>query len=172
MNTALGDLIGLVAADSPAYGSPIHGSAHWRRVAALGLTLADADRGVDRELVVLFGILHDSRRVDDGIDIDHGPRAAAYLPTLGLDLPPARRETLTTALAEHSRGKVSADPTIGACWDADRLDLIRLGRPPRLDLLSTPAARDPAMHAHAVELVTGPPSWSDVLDRLETARDG
>jgi uncharacterized protein len=37
---------------------------------------------------------------------------------------------------------VSADPTIGVCWDADRLDLPRVGRTIQPRLLNTGAARE------------------------------
>jgi uncharacterized protein len=45
------------------------------------------------------------------------------------------------ALTYHADGLVSEHPTIGCCWDADRLDLPRCGI--RVDpvMLSTPAAR-------------------------------
>jgi hypothetical protein len=39
------------------------------------------------------------------------------------------------------RHRHSADPTIGACWDADRLNLWRVGVAPARRLLSTAAAR-------------------------------
>jgi uncharacterized protein len=38
---------------------------------------------------------------------------------------------------------------VGACWDADRLDLGRVGIRPRADLLSTEIARDHALIAEA-----------------------
>jgi hypothetical protein len=46
-------------------------------------------------------------------------------------------------VSRRGGGGTTSDPTIGACWDADRLDLWRLGRRPDPMLLSTPAARDP-----------------------------
>ena len=52
---------------------------------------------------------------------------------------------LATACAGHELGQVSDDPTIGVCWDADRLELSRLGRRPIPELLSTEAARDFAL---------------------------
>ena len=39
------------------------------------------------------------------------------------------------------RHRHSADPTIGACWDADRLNLWRVGVAPARGMLSTAAAR-------------------------------
>jgi hypothetical protein len=55
---------------------------------------------------------------------------------------------------------VSDDPTIGACWDADRLNLWRLGRRPDDRLLSTDTARDPATIRWARELRDNA-SWDD-----------
>ena len=46
-------------------------------------------------------------------------------------------------------GEVSADPTIGCCWDADRLELARFGRHPIARFLSTAAALDPGIQAAA-----------------------
>ena len=66
-----------------------------------------------------------------------------------LDLGPERVAVLAAACARHETGAVSADPTIGCCWDADRLELSRLHRPPKAKLLSTKAALDPALQAAA-----------------------
>ena len=45
-----------------------------------------------------------------------------------------------TGRVEHTDGTISDDPTIGCCWDADRLDLPRVGMQPDPALLSTEAA--------------------------------
>ena len=54
-----------------------HGIAHWARVLENGIRLA-AETGASVRVVQLFAILHDSRRLNEGWDPDHGPRAAAY----------------------------------------------------------------------------------------------
>ncbi|MCA9794566.1 MAG: hypothetical protein KC910_22315, partial [Candidatus Eremiobacteraeota bacterium] len=46
---------------------------------------------------------------------------------------------------DHEKGRVSQDPTIGACWDADRLDLDRVGKAPDPDLMSTPTGKKLAL---------------------------
>lgn len=131
----------------------IHGPGHWLRVRCNGLALAARTPGADVRAVELFALLHDSRRRDDGRDFGHGQRAADYAETLVRDgilrLDPARLDLLVAACAGHELGGVSKDPTIGCCWDADRLELARLGRPPVDRLLSTAAARDPALRADA-----------------------
>jgi uncharacterized protein len=131
----------------------IHGPSHWLRVRANGLALAAMTTGADTGLIDLFALLHDSRRHSEGRDLGHGERAAAYVQQLVTDgllrLVPDRLETLIAACAGHEHGQVSEHPTIGCCWDADRLELARLGRRPIASLLSTAAARDPAVQAEA-----------------------
>ena len=60
----------------------------------------------------------------------------------GLDAP--RAELLRVACAHHTDGVLHDDPPVGTCWDADRLDLGRVGIRPRPELLCTVAARVPA----------------------------
>ena len=123
----------------------IHGVEHSRRVLDRGRELADATPGADPLVVAAFAALHDAERRNDGRDPDHGARAATLARRLAathiLDLEPGQLETLCNALERHDRGLVSANATIGVCWDADRLDLIRIGKTPSIQLLSTPAAK-------------------------------
>ncbi len=135
--------------------SGVHGPAHWLRVRANGLLLAARTPGADVEVVELFALFHDSEREDEGRDPGHGERAAAAVRRLaargGLMLPAARLDLLAAACAGHDHPQVSSDPTIGCCWDADRLDLSRLGRRPIARLLSTAAALDAGIQAGAWE---------------------
>jgi len=75
--------------------------------------------------------LHDACRLQDGTDPEHGACAAKHarhLRVLGvLPLLPGELNMLCVALEEHDRGAVTEHPTIGTCWDADRLDLPRVG---------------------------------------------
>jgi uncharacterized protein len=50
-----------------------------------------------------------------------------------------RLERLAQACASHADGRTSDDPTIGACWDADRLNLWRVGMAPARSMLSIEA---------------------------------
>lgn len=131
----------------------LHGPGHWRRVRANGLALAARTPGADPGLVELFALLHDSRRVNDDEDPEHGPRAAALARELAagalLALDAARLALLAEACARHTDGDTTADPTIGCCWDADRLELARLHIRPRDRFLSTLAARDPELRQAA-----------------------
>jgi uncharacterized protein len=123
----------------------IHGEVHWARVRENGLHLARRT-GADIEIVELFAYLHDSKRQNDGWDQDHGHRAAEFAKTLDgsmLELPARKLERLVYACAYHSDGMTEADITIQTCWDADRLDLGRIGVEPDPRRLCTPAAQDP-----------------------------
>jgi uncharacterized protein len=56
---------------------------------------------------------------------------------------------LAYAVRHHSDGLIEADVTVQTCWDADRLDLGRVGIIPRADRLCTEQARDPLVFERA-----------------------
>lgn len=132
----------------------IHGVSHWARVLENGRRLA-RDTGADPEVLQCFAILHDSRRYDNNRDLQHGPRAAEFAATLrGSLLRPldgAAFELLRFAISEHTRGSIDGDVTVCTCWDADRLDLYRVGIVPSPKWLCTSAARDQATIDWAVQ---------------------
>jgi hypothetical protein len=123
-----------------------HGIYHWHKVDYNGITLAGLTPGADLEVVRLFAAFHDSRRVSEHYDPEHGERAAEYVREEihrgVISLNPEKLEKLTYACLYHEKGLVSDDPTIGTCWDADRLDLVRVGIIPRAELLSTQAGKN------------------------------
>jgi uncharacterized protein len=125
----------------------IHGEAHWARVRENGLRLA-RETGADPLIAQFFAYLHDCQRRNDGFDREHGPRAAAFVETLGASLLPLsgqRRQLLVYACAYHSDGLTRAPISVQVCWDADRLDLGRIDIEPDPAYLCTAAARDPAL---------------------------
>lgn len=131
----------------------IHGIRHWERVLENGLRLA-ATTGADPVVVEFFAALHDACRRNDQRDPGHGARAAALVETLDpvlVPLSPGQRELLLEACRTHTSGIATDDPTIGTCWDADRLDLLRVGIRPDPRYLVTDAARDPEVLAWAME---------------------
>jgi uncharacterized protein len=65
---------------------------------------------------------------------------------------------------------VSRDPRVGACWDADRLHLPRVGFDVNPALLSTTAARKPDALAVAAARRLEPTEWPILIERLEVAR--
>jgi len=125
----------------------LHGAPHWARVRVNGLRLAETT-GANTEVVELFAFLHDSRRQNDDSDYEHGKRAAMFAQTLAgsvFELGPSDLEDLLTACRGHSDGLRQGTITVLTCWDADRLDLGRVGIKPHPNRLCTVAARDPAM---------------------------
>ncbi len=122
-----------------------HGIAHWARVLENGLRLV-GETGANVEVVSLFAVLHDARRVNEGTDPDHGPRAAEFARTLRgrlFDLPDHEFGLLHRACSGHTHERTHPDMTIQTCWDADRLDLGRVGITPHPKYLGTEVARRP-----------------------------
>lgn len=132
--------------------SSVHGPAHWARVRLNGLLIA-RESGADLKVVELFAFLHDSQRIDDGADPEHGPRAAEYaLSKHGVlfDLKPRQLKALVAACRGHTRERLSDSVTVQTCWDADRLDLFRVGIRPDRYYLGTPAARSSELMRAAI----------------------
>ena len=137
----------------------IHGERHWARVRENGLFLAERT-GADPQVVEFFAYLHDSKRLSDGADWEHGRRAADYVRALGPRLAPlseSQIELLAHACHYHTAGLTEAELTVQVCWDADRLDLGRVGITPRPSRLCTPAAREPEVIEWALRR-----SWEEV----------
>jgi uncharacterized protein len=110
----------------------LHGPDHWRRVERNGLLLA-AHSHANVNVVRLFALFHDSRRENDGWDPDHGARGAEFAKTLrgaAFQLTDNEFELLHYACVWHTAGTNHNDATIATCWDADRLDLGRVGITP------------------------------------------
>jgi uncharacterized protein len=100
----------------------------------------------------MFALFHDVARRNDAWDPRHGARAAVLLRSLPRALVPldgAQTELLAYACTYHADGLVEADQTVQTCWDADRLDLGRVGTRPLPNLLCTDAARNPEVIAWA-----------------------
>ena len=148
------------------FDSKLHGPAHWVRVHRFGLLLADGLNLGDRQArcVEVFAWTHDLARLDDGGGnqhaVDGAVHAFAVMDALFPDLGSDQRTLLSKAIRFHSDG-VTADEahfqglldldewtedevidTVGACWDADRLDLLRLGIAPNQRYMSTDCWRD------------------------------
>ena len=123
----------------------LHGFDHWMRVLHNGRLLADAE-GANLKVVELFCLLHDTQRLNEDDDPSHGHRAAQCTETLRgiwFDLTDGEMGLLTEALTYHSDGYTEGDTTVQVCWDADRLDLGRVGIRPDPDRLCTGTAKSP-----------------------------
>jgi uncharacterized protein len=150
-----------------------HGEKHWRRVAGIGLRLLDPMPQADPLVVFLFALFHDSMRVNEGRDPDHGVRGRR----LGAELIPNHldtSETLLSAFTEacdhHTDGELSKDPTVGVCWDSDRLDLWRVGSEPSPRFMSTPlAGKEETILWAESNVAIEPPGWRALADETASA---
>jgi uncharacterized protein len=124
--------------------SRIHGPKHWARVERNGLYLADKV-GADKVVVSLFALFHDCMRVSDGRDPGHGLRGAEYAQSIRSwlrFLEDDQFEQLFYACRWHTDKTQTDDITIGTCWDADRLDLGRVGIITNARFLNTQPGKD------------------------------
>jgi uncharacterized protein len=143
----------IIGAVLKGYALPVrgmHGVVHWARVLENGLKLAE-ETGADPEIVTLFALFHDSRRINENRDPGHGLCGGELARSLRGDLvhlDDARFDLLHEACRFHTDGLDHQNVTIQVCWDADRLDLGRVGIRPCPERLCTDAARALIPWAH------------------------
>ncbi|MBK8762411.1 MAG: hypothetical protein IPM03_18690 [Sulfuritalea sp.] len=121
----------------------IHGAGHWARVRANGLTIAAAN-GANKGVIEYFAFLHDACRRTDGRDHGHGLRAASFARSIRQDfirLADDEFDLLMAAIEGHTHSLDHDDLTVLSCWDADRLDLPRIGIMPDPERLCTDVGR-------------------------------
>lgn len=124
--------------------SDTHAVFHWDRVYKNGLRLLD--NGVDEKVVSAFAYTHDVWRDTDGCDLEHGPRAAKGLSlirdTMLAFLSDEEYHLLCEACRLHTTTCGTDNPTLNACFDADRLDLIRIGVRPDPNRMCSPRGKE------------------------------
>ena len=127
--------------------SPFHGINHWDNVWMNGQEIGWAV-DADMEVVEYLSYLHDCQRWSEGSDWLHGPRAAQFAHENRelFDLSSSQFKDLIGAVAGHTKlqpgCKAGENPTIAACWDADRLDIWRVGYAVDPRYLFTERAKD------------------------------
>ena len=103
--------------------------------------------GADTEVLTLFAYLHDSKRENENDEPYHGLRSAVFMDDLykkGVlgNLSNRQWMQLMTACTFHCLpNEKSDDITVQTCWDADRLDLWRVGIKPQKQFLNTDFAK-------------------------------
>ena len=130
----------------------IHGISHWQRVRENGLRLASLN-GANAKVIAYFAFTHDSQRQNDGYDPQHGARASQWIsnqPAGFFQLTEEELLLLQEACRQHTGGVSHPNLTVMTCWDADRLDLMRVGIRPNPLYLCTSAAKDPQLIEWAI----------------------
>ncbi len=139
------DFVRLVRREFALDWNGIHCARHWARVRANGLRLAEVN-GADTRVVEYFAFLHDVKRDNDGHDPAHGARAVRLAESLRggpVQLEDGESDMLCDACRYHSDGRTEAPVTVQTCWDADRLDLGRVGIRPDPRRLCTEEGKAP-----------------------------
>ena len=111
-----------------------HGIYHWERVYFNTQKLAKY-YDIQSEVFELFSILHDSKRENEYKDINHGKRASEFVKELieqkYIKLNKTDAQRLIYACANHTKSditnKLYNDMIVQICFDADRMDIDRVG---------------------------------------------
>lgn len=106
-----------------------HGIHHWHQVEWNGLFLSKKTKA-DQTVIRLFALFHDACRLNDGYDPGHGNRGAELARKFWgkfYQLDHERFELLYHACCNHTHEHSGENSTINTCYDADRLDLGRVG---------------------------------------------
>ena len=126
-----------------------HGLSHWEKVERNAFVLSleyvngrvSFREDVNLKVVCYFAYLHDKCRINDWEDLEHGARAADMLhtfrDTLLKDFTDEEFSLLEKACRYHTTELRCGNSTIDVCFDADRLDLGRVGITPAPDKMAT-----------------------------------
>jgi uncharacterized protein len=142
MSTITIELVAAIKKYYPLSWMGIHGVLHWNRVYENGMKLSEQE-GVDKDVVQLFSVFHDSQRHNEGRDGEHGMRGGLLAGKLReyFSLDDDQLDLLITACQLHTHTQDHDNITVQACFDSDRLDLGRVGISPDPALLCTPLAK-------------------------------
>lgn len=109
----LDDLRSFLGEHATSRSSILHGPGHWGRVELHARAIC-GHMQIFPVVPVLFAMVHDSQRIDDGADVWHGERAARFVREqrsrqFGF-LSAEQLELLAEACVHHSDGQVSTHP--------------------------------------------------------------
>jgi uncharacterized protein len=165
------NLVRTVEKRAPLVNSPDHGAHHWRLVAVTGADLIKTEPAADPLVVLLFALFHDSQRENEYVDPEHGARGALLggelIPVVLPQLDSGRLDTLCRACELHTTAPPTEDPTLGTCWDSDRLSLWRVYIEPAPLYLSTREAKRPERIQWTKRLQEEDFTWEEILKMYE-----
>lgn len=136
-----------------------HGLSHWQRVERNGIILSTENgairQDVNIKVVRFFAYLHDKCRLNDLADLEHGVRSADMLSTIRgtilKDFTDEEVALLEKACRYHTTEHRTGIPTVDVCFDADRLDLERVGIVPNPKLMATEQGAYYAANIHLID---------------------
>ena len=136
------EVLDLLRKESAFFDSPVHGVSHWQTVEQNGHYLADFN-GADKKVISYFAYFHDCMRENEYEDSKHGLRGARFAEKHRklIDLTETQFKQLTDACKGHTYGRRPECVTINICWDADRLDIGRVGITPSSEFLHSDEAK-------------------------------
>lgn len=139
----------LKTVNETAFISFYHGITHWQHVEAFGLLMQSRCPAADKEVIRWFAYLHDSMRGNDEFNMEHGPAAAKFIgkirKTYLKELSDEQIRLLKLACKYHTSRRKTDDLTINICFDADRLDLPRVGITPEVRRMASEVGRELAL---------------------------
>lgn len=150
-----------------------HGIRHWYNVRNIAHKINQVmpsryKQSADPLVLDLFALFHDLARLNEYTDRGHGGRGGELAKQFRgqyFDCSDRQMELLLAACEGHEYGKLSTDPTVGVCWDADRLDLNRVGIWPDEKFMSFPKAS-----IYNCAMKTGLNASQDLRDRIDRRR--
>lgn len=134
----------------------IHGIDHWTRVLINGLRISEFNNA-NKKVLIVFAFFHDIRREHEAGDPEHGIRAAKYLQSFKykINISKSELDKAMIACEGHTHIMHHDDIDVASCWDADRLDLYRVGVKPDPDRLNSNYSKDSSNISEAMKH-----SWS------------
>lgn len=138
-----------------------HGLPHWQRVERNGIILSMKNGqirdDINIKVVRFFAYLHDKCRLNDWADLEHGARAADMLVTIRDTILKGFTDEevslLEKACRYHTTELRTGIPTVDVCFDADRLDLGRVGITPNPKLMASEQGAYYATNIHLLNPV-------------------
>lgn len=120
-----------------------HGIYHWARVIQNGRLIAEQNKA-NINILIAFAFFHDCQRMNEESDPEHGLRGGTYMLQFEKDLHLTKEEIskVFEACEGHTDILFHHDKDISTCWDADRLDLMRVGIYPNPDKLNNEEAKN------------------------------
>lgn len=122
----------------------VHGIDHWTRVLQNGIILCDKNPNLNKNIIIAFSFFHDVGRTREDDEPIHGYNGGRRLLKYKykINLTKEEIDKCYEACVDHTHTRHHKDPQIAACWDADRLDLYRVGVMPDVDYLNLEESKE------------------------------